>query len=154
MRLGGHQLRLNFTTAKAPSQDEKEARIRANKKRWNNSPSGRAYRRGVAFHKRAEKNEAARRKRATLEEKQKGRFYKIQHRYGIPVAQVQALVEWWDNGCGYCDRVDTRLVLDHDHTTGYFRAFACHNCNIIIGHAQDSPERLRQIADRLEPCSR
>ena len=41
-------------------------------------------------------------------------------------------------------------VVDHDHATGAFRALLCQRCNFAVGHAKDSPTRLRQMADYLE----
>lgn len=51
-----------------------------------------------------------------------------------------------------------KSAIDHDHSccpaTKYcencIRGLACQPCNLILGHAKDSPERLRLIADNLE----
>src|ERR1700683_2768076 len=42
------------------------------------------------------------------------------------------------------------LHLDHDHKTGKPRGWLCHHCNIAIGNAEDSPWRLRALADYVE----
>lgn len=50
------------------------------------------------------------------------------------------------------------LAIDHDHrccppkrSCAYCRrGLTCHSCNLVIGHAKDDPERLRNIAANLE----
>lgn len=44
----------------------------------------------------------------------------------------------------------TRIHFDHCHVTNRARGWICHNCNLAIGHARDSPDRLRQMAEYLE----
>lgn len=56
-------------------------------------------------------------------------------------------------------------VIDHDHRccprtqhTSYScpdcrRGLSCHPCNLIVGHADDDPNRLRRIADALEAAN-
>ena len=41
--------------------------------------------------------------------------------------------------CRICNRVG-KLVRDHDHRTGAFRAFLCVRCNFIIGLLETHPE--------------
>lgn len=43
-----------------------------------------------------------------------------------------------------------RICLDHDHETGMFRGWLCNHCNLVLGHAKDSPDRLRALANYLE----
>jgi len=40
--------------------------------------------------------------------------------------------------------------LDHCHKTKVVRGLLCSSCNRVLGHAWDSPERLRSAADYLE----
>jgi len=53
---------------------------------------------------------------------------------------------------GKCECCGARapLVFDHDHKTGNFRGWLCHPCNLALGHVNDSPQRLRQLAQYLE----
>jgi hypothetical protein len=44
----------------------------------------------------------------------------------------------------------TRPCWDHDHTTGQFRGWLCHRCNVSLGLMADDPVRLRAAADYLE----
>lgn len=73
--------------------------------------------------------------------------------------------ELWDAQDGKCYLCGDPLVpgpkthVDHDHTCcGYKRTcaycrrgLACDRCNHVLGHVEDDPERLRRIADNLEP---
>lgn len=48
------------------------------------------------------------------------------------------------------DSFAMRPCWDHDHTTGQFRGWLCHRCNVSLGLMADDPERLRAAADYLE----
>jgi len=54
--------------------------------------------------------------------------------------------------CGTDDPGATRTMFcrDHNHETGAFRALLCWNCNIALGHAGDSIERLEQLIEYLK----
>lgn len=41
-------------------------------------------------------------------------------------------------------------VLDHDHKTGKFRGYICHNCNRGLGIFSDSIDRLKKAIGYLE----
>lgn len=42
-----------------------------------------------------------------------------------------ALIDWQDDRCAVCGRVDLRLVLDHDHRTALIRGWLCRSCNTM-----------------------
>lgn len=42
-----------------------------------------------------------------------------------------------------------KICFDHNHTTGAFRGWLCHNCNTALGHAKDNPELLQRLAKYL-----
>jgi Recombination endonuclease VII len=42
------------------------------------------------------------------------------------------------------------LHFDHDHVTGKPRGWTCRNCNVILGLAKDSVDRLLDLAEYLE----
>jgi len=48
--------------------------------------------------------------------------------------------------CGATDcnnsRANSRLFIDHDHTTGAIRGLLCSNCNHALGHFRDNVEIL------------
>jgi hypothetical protein len=52
--------------------------------------------------------------------------------------------------CGRVPEEARELHLDHNHDTGVVRGFLCDTCNVAIGMAGDSSERLRACADYLD----
>lgn len=55
--------------------------------------------------------------------------------------------------CACCGRLKTsqkNLSLDHNHITGEVRGFICQNCNLGLGHFQDSSDILRKAIKYLE----
>lgn len=44
---------------------------------------------------------------------------------------------------------DERLCIDHDHVTGKVRGVLCGRCNTLLGLANDSTERLHNLAAYL-----
>ena len=54
--------------------------------------------------------------------------------------------------CEVCGDAPNRahLDFDHCHARGVFRGWLCNACNMALGNAKDSPERLRRLADYVE----
>lgn len=73
--------------------------------------------------------------------------------YGITIEQYKEKEQAQAGRCGLCGRVpntDRRMHVDHDHVTGKIRDLLCHHCNLLLGNAQDSVERLRLAIAYLE----
>lgn len=79
--------------------------------------------------------------------------------YGLTLEQVGAMFESQGFRCAVCKdesiASDTKKRhVDHCHTTGKVRSILCRRCNLTLGHAKDSPELLRKLADYLEHHSK
>lgn len=66
------------------------------------------------------------------------------------VSTAEDVQKLWDESKGVCavcgaEPKHRHLHLDHDHSTGSVRAFLCSHCNVAIGMAGDSPDRLRCV---------
>jgi len=78
-------------------------------------------------------------------------------RYGLSLAEWQAMVDAQGNLCKICGDPPTpgtgpatqRLHIDHDHRTGKNRALLCNNCNRGMGWFKDDPARLEAAAAYL-----
>ena len=44
----------------------------------------------------------------------------------------------------------SRVVVDHDHSTGRIRGALCNLCNVALGAMRDNPELLRRLAYYVE----
>ncbi|MCZ2111131.1 MAG: endonuclease VII domain-containing protein [Dehalococcoidia bacterium] len=85
-------------------------------------------------------------------EKARIRRYELGAKFNLTPEQYEEMVQAQQGRCAVCERepVSKRLAVDHNHATGRVRALLCHHCNVALGHADDSPARLRALADYLE----
>lgn len=52
--------------------------------------------------------------------------------------------------CAVCgEKPAGSLHLDHDHATGEHRGLLCRSCNVLIGHARESPAILEAAKQYL-----
>lgn len=80
-------------------------------------------------------------------------------RYRLTRAELDALVLAQRGECAICGRTNAGrtgvverlcgLHIDHDHRAGRVRGLLCHHCNLILGHADDSVERLERATQYL-----
>ena len=72
-------------------------------------------------------------------------------KYGISGEEYRLTLSEQGGRCPICKRELTKNPsVDHDHITGKIRGLICNNCNLSIGNAGDSPQRLRDMAAYLE----
>jgi len=73
-------------------------------------------------------------------------------KYGVTFADYSRMLAEQDGRCAICSRPEPNnrmFDVDHDHATGDVRGLLCTSCNRVLGHAGDSPDRLRAAADYL-----
>lgn len=73
--------------------------------------------------------------------------------YGITLDQYNDMAAEQQHLCALCGEkpeTDRRMHVDHDHATGKIRALLCHHCNLLLGNAKDSTDRLRLAIAYLE----
>lgn len=77
----------------------------------------------------------------------------IKRTYSIGPEEFAAMVAAQGNLCAICGTdmgQGKHRHVDHCHETGRVRSLLCHHCNMALGHAEDSPDRLREMADYIE----
>jgi len=65
----------------------------------------------------------------------------LKRKYGLTLEAFDALLAAQGGGCAICGKPEPDNV-DHDHVTGRVRGILCWNCNIGVGHFEDSEDRL------------
>lgn len=69
----------------------------------------------------------------------------LRNKYGITQEQYDAMVVAQDGECRTCHIRGVPLVIDHDHDTGTVRALLCNDCNLALGHVNESVEVLHNL---------
>ena len=76
--------------------------------------------------------------------------YKLKTLYDLTPEGWGAMLIAQCGRCAACGDPMEDPYTDHDHETGNVRALLCRLCNLMLGSAKDSPERLRAGAAYLE----
>ena len=72
-------------------------------------------------------------------------------KYGITGDEFRNLIKKQGMKCPICNRsIKKNLSVDHDHKTGKIRGIICNDCNLAIGNAESSIERLKSMVNYLE----
>ena len=99
------------------------------------------------------KQTAKRRANGTL------RADRLRSKYGITIADFDAMKAAQGGLCAICEKAPTRknpwgaepnLYVDHDHRTGKVRGLLCSACNTAVGQMHDSTIILRKAIAYLE----
>ncbi len=98
-------------------------------------------------------------RRATPEAKAKKADEKFKRRYKLTLAERDTMIAAQGKRCLCCKTPFGLLKLarpnvDHSHSTGRIRGILCGKCNMLLGHADDSPETLLQLVRYLEKSDR
>ena len=79
------------------------------------------------------------------------------YRYGLSQDDYDSRLAEQGGLCAVCrsapkvvNGVEPPLSVDHNYTTGDNRGLLCSNCNLILGFAGDSQERLRRAIAYLQ----
>ncbi len=75
------------------------------------------------------------RKRFDTTERRRERL--LAYRYGLSVAQRDAMLSEQGGVCAICGDEPTRPVVDHCHSGGQVRGILCHGCNIKLPAVED-----------------
>ena len=96
---------------------------------------------------------AAQKYRASVHGKRTIRAYDYKRRYGITIEEYEQLFQEQNGLCAICFtakcRTGYRLSIDHDHVSNKVRGLLCKACNLIVGNAEDSIERLHSAINYL-----
>lgn len=91
------------------------------------------------------------------ENKDRWREREYQKKFGLSLAEVDAMLEAQGNVCAICKADEPqgtgRFHVDHCHATGVVRRLLCHPCNTGLGLFKDDPRLLVEAAVYLHEWS-
>jgi hypothetical protein len=74
------------------------------------------------------------------------KYNKIKRLYGLSKDEYESMNT---THCPICGSEEP-LVVDHDHSTSKVRGLICNHCNLVLGHAKDNIETLKNAIKYLE----
>lgn len=84
--------------------------------------------------------------RQNPEARERQRAANLMKKFGMTVAEYDALLEAQQSACAICrssePRGRGRFHVDHDHNTGTVRGLLCNECNAGLGKFKDDPQLL------------
>jgi hypothetical protein len=147
-------------------QKRERAREKGRRRRANMTPEQleqvqakkRAQWANMTPEQRERERENGRQRRANMTPEQRDRQRgHIPRRYGITLAQRDAMYARQDGRCVICgkgivlySKKKDRTCLDHNHATRQVRDLLCHLCNSGLGYFKESPNLLRKAAWYLD----
>lgn len=128
-----------------PYKDPEQARLNQARYRERNRAAIRERIRNRAPEKKATTRAQNRARYHAAPEKARDQF--LRRRYGISQTDFDRMFFAQDGRCAVCDLADfpgpgNKPHVDHDHATGKVRGLVCVRCNVLLGMAQDQPERF------------
>mgnify|MGYP000917389787 FL=1 len=84
------------------------------------------------------------------------KFSTLSRSYGLSGEDFERMLAAQGGRCRLCgarlDGARGAFVphVDHCHTSGRVRGLLCHHCNVLLGHAKESPTLLRAAANYVE----
>jgi len=73
----------------------------------------------------------------------------LKRKYGITLAQYDALMTKQNGCCAICRDKHPKLCIDHCHKTGVVRGLLCQNCNSAIGFLREDMGVWREVCNYL-----
>lgn len=79
------------------------------------------------------------------------RASRLKQKYGLSVAEYDAMLAAQDGRCAICkcEPTDRRLAVDHCHDTNKVRGLLCFTCNTGIGKFRHNKKLLQAAIDYL-----
>jgi hypothetical protein len=75
---------------------------------------------------------------------------KTRQQLKITTEEYEALVNKSQGACEVCGDTESRLCIDHCHSTKKVRGMLCHNCNTALGLIKDNEDTLVRLIQYLE----
>lgn len=69
--------------------------------------------------------------------------------YGLTEAQVCSMKELQENKCLICKK-ETKLYIDHCHSSGKVRGLLCNSCNVALGFLEENIETMKNMILYIE----
>ena len=93
----------------------------------------------------------------TPERKRKRKGYGLKEKYNITLEQYNEMLIKQNSKCATCGKDQSKFKrafdVDHNHITGKVRGLLCWHCNLLIGHAKEDINILKNAIKYMEDCN-
>lgn len=109
-----------------------------------------SYKHGNKYHAGMKHSEETKEKIRLARKRQDEKYGHAPHwKGGVSPQYKKSLTRVKPEFCEVCGR-GGRIVWDHNHKTGEFRGWLCHQCNSALGFVGDNPDTLKRLSDYLQ----
>lgn len=84
----------------------------------------------------------------TRQEYRRERNYKI--KYGITISDYDLLYAKQEGRCAICEKLSSKLSVDHCHKSNKIRGLLCLRCNLALGYLDDDPRNFIKAVNYLK----
>jgi hypothetical protein len=95
----------------------------------------------------------------TPEYRERQRDNHLKRLYGLSAEEYDTFFREQGGVCAICKQEsdttgkNSKLHVDHDHTTGKVRGLLCYRCNVAMGFLSEDTQRIYQILDYISTHS-
>jgi recombination endonuclease VII len=79
---------------------------------------------------------------------------RLKRKYGLSEQQIDTMRAAQQSKCAICERITSRLFVDHCHTKGHVRGLLCQTCNTFLGWYERKADTILRFQKYIDKHAR